>query len=77
MEFGKLKAGNFVKVTLSGQAPLDARISYLSPQPEYTPPILYNRENRSKLVFMIEAVLEVGDARDLHPGQPVDVTRAN
>ncbi len=56
-------------------APLDARISYLSPQPEYTPPILYNRDNRSKLVFMVEAVFEGNVARDLHPGQPADVTR--
>ena len=57
-------------------APLDARISYLSPSPEYTPPILYNRENRSKLVFMVEAVFnDATAARDLHPGQPVDVLK--
>jgi len=74
-EFGKLKAGDSVKVTLTGRAePLDARISYLSPQPEYTPPVLYNRENRSKLVFMVEATVAPADARDLHPGQPVEVT---
>ncbi len=53
--------------------PLDARISYLSPQSEYTPPVLYNRDNRAKLVFMVEAVFSAADARDLHPGQPVDV----
>ena len=73
--FGALKAGAAVQVTLSGQpAPLTAHISYLSPQPEYTPPILYNRENRAKLVFMVEAVFDPAAARDLHPGQPVDVT---
>jgi HlyD family secretion protein len=48
-------------------------VSYLSPKPEYTPPVLYNRENRAKLVFMIEAVFDPGAARDLHPGQPVEV----
>jgi HlyD family secretion protein len=75
--FAALKAGDVVKVTLSGQAaPLDARISYLSPKPEYTPPVLYNRENRTKLVFMVEAVFDPAAARDLHPGQPVDVTLA-
>jgi HlyD family secretion protein len=74
-EFGALKAGGAVKVAISGQpAPLDAHISYLSPQPEYTPPVLYNRENRSKLVFMVEASFEPVAARDLHPGQPVDVS---
>jgi len=73
-EFGALKAGAAVKVELTGRAqPLEAHISYLSPQPEYTPPVLYNRENRSKLVFMVEAVFAPADARDLHPGQPVEV----
>ncbi len=74
-EFATLKAGAAVRITLTGRpTPLEARISYLSPSPEYTPPILYNRENRSKLVFMIEAVFtDSAAARDLHPGQPVDV----
>lgn len=76
-KFGSLKAGDRVQVALSGRdAPLEARISYLSPKPEYTPPILYNRENRSKLVFMVEAVFDSAVARDLHPGQPVEVTPA-
>lgn len=73
-EFTALKAGAAVHVTLTGQpAPLAAHISYLSPQPEFTPPVLYNRDNRAKLVFMVEAVFDA-DARDLHPGQPADVT---
>ena len=75
-EFAALKAGDAVRVAITGRAPLDARVSYLSPQPEYTPPILYNRENRAKLVFMVEAVFaDATAARDLHPGQPVDVSR--
>jgi HlyD family secretion protein len=74
-EFAALKAGATVRITITGRAaPLDARISYLSPSPEYTPPILYNRENRSKLVFMVEAIFaDTSAAADLHPGQPVDV----
>jgi HlyD family secretion protein len=74
-EVASLKAGETVRVTLSGQPPLTATISYVSPQPEYTPPVLYNRENRAKLVFMIEATFAPAVAQDLHPGQPVDVTR--
>ncbi len=74
-EFGALKTGGTIRVSLTGRSEtLEARISYLSPKPEYTPPILYNRENRAKLVFMIEATFEPAAARDLHPGQPVDVT---
>jgi HlyD family secretion protein len=73
-EFAALKAGGRIRVAITGRAPLEAHISYLSPQPEYTPPILYNRENRSKLVFMVEALFDGAAGRDLHPGQPVDVT---
>jgi len=75
-EFASLKAGETVSVAISGHGNLTARVSYLSPRPEYTPPVLYNRENRSKLVFMAEALFAPDDARDLHPGQPVDVTPA-
>jgi len=72
--FAALKAGGRVRVAITGRPELEARISYLSPQPEYTPPVLYNRENRAKLVFMVEAVFDPAAARDLHPGQPADVS---
>jgi len=72
--FAALKAGSAVRVAVTGRPELEARISYLSPKPEYTPPVLYNRENRAKLVFMVEAVFDPAAARDLHPGQPADVT---
>jgi HlyD family secretion protein len=76
-EFGALKAGDPVKISLTGRpAPFAAHVTYLSPRPEYTPPVLYNRENRAKLVFMVEALPDdAAAARDLHPGQPVDVSR--
>jgi HlyD family secretion protein len=74
-EFATLKPGDEVRVAITGVgAPLEARVNYLSPRPEFTPPILYNRDNRAKLVFMVEAALDPVAARDLHPGQPVDVT---
>ncbi|HTJ78720.1 MAG TPA: HlyD family efflux transporter periplasmic adaptor subunit [Rariglobus sp.] len=77
-EFATIKAGETVHITFDGRPPLDARVSYLSPNAEYTPPVLYNRDNRAKLVFMVEAVFaDSSAARDLHPGQPVDVTPAN
>ncbi len=76
-DFAALKAGDTVRIALTGRSPLDAHVTYLSPQPEYTPPVLYNRENRSKLVFMVEAFFsDAAAARDLHPGQPADVSRA-
>lgn len=72
-----LKIGDAVQVTIDGRdSALNAQISYRSTQAEYTPPVLYNRENRAKLTYMIEAVFSPEDARDLHPGQPVDVALA-
>ncbi len=74
-DYAALKTGDAVRVSFSGGNTRDARVQYLSPKPEYTPPILYNRDNRAKLVFMVEAVFTADVARDLHPGQPVDVAR--
>jgi HlyD family secretion protein len=73
-DLGALRLGDAVQVALSGvPQPLRAHISYLAAEPEYTPPVLYNRDNRAKLVFMVEAVFDPATARDLHPGQPADV----
>jgi HlyD family secretion protein len=75
-EFATLKPNDPVRVAIGGAEPRDARISYLSPKPEYTPPVLYNRNNRAKLVFMVEALFTGGSTPELHPGQPVDVTKS-
>ncbi len=70
----QLKAGDRVKVGIQGlPSPLEATVSYLSPKSEYTPPVLYNQDNRAKLVYMVEALFPPGVAADLHPGQPVAV----
>ena len=71
---GSLHPGDRVQVTVDGVSERFAgNISYISPRAEYTPPVLYSRENRAKLVFLIEAVFEPKTAVNLHPGQPVDV----
>lgn len=71
---GNIHAGDGVRVFVDGMsAPLVGKVSFISPQAEYTPPVIYSRESRSKLVFMIEAVFEPETAKKLHPGQPVDV----
>lgn len=51
---------------------LSATIDYVSPRPEFTPPIIYSRDSRDRLVFLIEA--RPNAPRALAPGQPVDVT---
>ena len=70
----QIKAGETVNVSFDGgKHAYAATINYISTQNEYTPPVIYNRENRAKLVYMIEAKFSPADAADLRPGQPVDV----
>ena len=67
-----VQLGQQVRVACDGcAAGLDANVVFISPQAEFTPPVIYSRENRSRLVFLAEARLANG-AR-LHPGQPVEV----
>jgi HlyD family secretion protein len=71
---GAIQPGDRVLVTVDGvAAPFIGKVSFISPQAEYTPPVIYSRESRSKLVFMIEAIFDNQTAAKLHPGQPVDV----
>lgn len=74
---GGLRIGAAVSISCDGcVAPIEARISYISPQAEYTPPVIYSRESRAKLVFLVEARPGAADALKLRPGQPVDVKLA-
>jgi HlyD family secretion protein len=73
-QVGALKTGQAVTLSCDGcAAPVAAAISYISPQAEYTPPVIYSRENRDKLVFLVEARPAPADAAKLRPGQPMDV----
>jgi HlyD family secretion protein len=54
-------------------AGLRARIRWVAPQAEFTPPVIFSNQSRGKLVFMAEAVPLNDAARTLKPGQPVDV----
>ena len=72
---GRLRVGQSIHVNCdSCSANIGATITFVSPQNEYTPPVIYSNENRSKLVFMVIAKPSVQSASDLHPGQPVEVT---
>jgi HlyD family secretion protein len=72
---GSLAPGRAVAIQCDGcPAQIPATISYISREAEYTPPIIYSNETRSKLVFMIEARPSPEDAAKLNPGQPVSVT---
>lgn len=71
---GAIKVGQSVQVSCDGcAAPLAATVSFIAPQAEYTAPLIYSKENRATLVFLVEARPKVEDAIKLHPGQPVEV----
>jgi HlyD family secretion protein len=71
---GAIHLGDPVSITMDGvPQPQAGKVSFISPQAEYTPPVIYSEESRGKLVFMVEAVFDAAIAANLHPGQPVDV----
>jgi HlyD family secretion protein len=64
------RVGGVVRFACDGCARgLTAKIAYISPRPEFTPPVIYSREARDRLVYLVEAQ----PSRRLNPGQPVDV----
>lgn len=76
-EVATLRVGGTVAVRADGwPAPRTATIRYLATRAEYTPPVIYSRENRAKLVFLVEADFPPAAARDLSPGLPVEVSRS-
>jgi HlyD family secretion protein len=57
-------------------ANLFAQISFISPQAEYTPPLIYSESNIAKLVFIVEARPPREQAVTLNPGEPIEVRPA-
>jgi HlyD family secretion protein len=73
-EIGSIHPGDKAQVFVDGVSePFIGKLEYIFPQSEYTPPVIYSEESRSKLVFMIEVTFDPETAAKLHPGQPVDV----
>ena len=70
-ELARLHLGGRVRITCDGCKPVEAAISFIAHQAEYTPPVIFSVGNREKLVFKAEA--RVASGLPLHPGQPVEV----
>lgn len=71
---GSIHQGDTVRVFVDGvAAPFVGKVSFISPHAEYTPPVIYSKESRDKLVFMVESGFDPAVSVNLHPGQPVDV----
>ncbi len=65
---------NITIVSRSDGKKLPARVTYISTEAEYTPPIIYSNETKEKLTYMIEAYPDIKYAPQLHPGQPVEIS---
>jgi HlyD family secretion protein len=68
----KLKLGDPVTVSCDGcDSGVVAKITFIARSSEFTPPVIYSLDERSKLVFMIEARTQ--DPEHLRVGQPVSI----
>lgn len=73
-KLGKFKIGSKVKLICDGCAePIAGVINYISPEAEFTPPVIYSTKRREKLIFMAEAIPALQQAGRMKIGQPFDV----
>ena len=71
-EVARYRPGTDVRFSCDACASgLTATIRYVSPRPEFTPPVIFTRDSRDRLVFMVEAYPK--RPAGLQPGLPVDV----
>lgn len=71
-ERAALDIGQAVSVNCDGCTAMTAVVTYLASEPQTTPPVIYSREERGRLVYLVEARIDVSGK--LRPGQPVTVT---
>ena len=75
-ELGRYKVGEKLSIQCDGCAEKQtATISFIATAAEYTPPVIYSRESRAKLVYLIEARPD-DTGQPWHPGQPVEAQPA-
>ncbi|MBE0615443.1 MAG: HlyD family efflux transporter periplasmic adaptor subunit [Burkholderiales bacterium] len=69
-----IRIGSIIEARCDGcVAPVRGTVDFIAPQAEYTPPVIYSRSSREKLVFRVEAAPSPEQAATLRPGLPVDV----
>jgi len=71
---GRIQIGNAAEVLVDGvEKPFPAKVTYISPRAEFTPPVIFSQSMREKFAFLVELSVDPETAKKLHPGQPVDV----
>ncbi|MCD6045820.1 MAG: periplasmic component of efflux system [Gammaproteobacteria bacterium] len=72
--YSHIKLGQTVWFKVNGVKTAKAvKVSFISKEAEYTPPVIYSEESKSKLVYRVEARLPPEIALKFHPGSPVTV----
>src|SRR5665213_2070768 len=70
-QFAHVHLGQKVRISCDGCASnIDATITFIAQQEEFTPPVIFSVGNREKLVFKLEA-RALGGLK-INPGQPVE-----
>lgn len=71
-ELPAYRDGTSLKIRADGlKEPVEAKVSFVASDAEFTPPVIYSRDARKKLVFLVKA--DVSANSGLRPGLPVDV----
>lgn len=74
-KLAKLKLQQAIRITVQGcNGSLPATIRRIAEKPEYSPPVLYSRDSRDKLVFLVEANTAPTNSCQLHAGIPIGVS---
>lgn len=72
-DLARISVGMTVGVGCDGcPAGLTAEVAFVSTSAEFTPPVIYSRDSREKLVFRVDA-RPIGETVNLNVGQPVDI----
>lgn len=73
-QLGAIHPGQAVRFSCDGCGDaMSAAVTFIADRAEFTPPVLYSKENRAKLVYLVEAKPDLQVAVRLNPGQPVDI----
>lgn len=72
-ERSQIHVGQVVALSCDGCPPnLNATVSFIARDAEFTPPVIFSQEQRKKLVFLVEALPNQA-ASELTAGQPITV----
>jgi HlyD family secretion protein len=73
-ELARVQIGQAIEASCDGcGTPIAAHVNFISSQAEYTPPVIFSKDERNKTVFRIEAVASAEDASRLRPGLPMEI----